>query len=162
MSKALVISSSKGRRYDYAPNEQITFMLSGADTSGQLDLVESEFGYLGGLPLHIHPQQNEIHYILEGQLRYQIGKETFETKSGDCVYIPKDTPHAWINLQQEPARIIGILTPGGSEGFFQTLSSLPAEQTDSESLTKLAEDYGAEIVGPPLAISLGLVENNVR
>lgn len=162
MSKALVISSSKGRRYDYAPNEQITFMLSGADTSGRLDFVENEFGYLGGLPLHIHPEQDEIHYILRGQLRYQIGAETFETSSGDCVYIPKGTPHTWINLQQEAARIIGILTPGGSEGFFQIVSSLPAEQTDSESLARLAQDYGAEIVGPPLAISLGLVDNTVH
>ena len=162
MSKGLVISSSKGRRYEYAPNEQITFMLSGADTFGQLDLVENEFGYLGGLPIHIHRQQDEIHYILKGQLRYQIGEEIFETKSGDCVYIPKGTPHAWINLQQETARIIGILTPGGSEGFFQTMSSLPAEQTDSQSLAKLAEDYGTEIVGPALAISLGLLENNIH
>lgn len=72
MSKARIISRSKGRRYDYAPNEQITFMLSDADTSGQLDLVENEFGYLGGLPLHIHPHQDEIHYILEGKLRYQF------------------------------------------------------------------------------------------
>lgn len=161
MNKALVILSGKGRRYDYAPNEQLTFMVSGAETSGQFDLVENELGYLGGLPLHIHPEQDETHYILKGQLRYQIGEETFELKSGDCVYIPKGTPHAWINLHQEPARIIGILTPGGSEGFFQTVSSSPLEQMDSESLARLAFDYGAEIVGPPLAISLGLVNNQV-
>ena len=160
MSQARIISRSKGRRYDYAPNEQITFMLSDADTSGQLDFVENEFGYLGGLPLHIHPYQDEIHYILEGKLRYQISQETFDTSSGDCIYIPKGTPHAWINLQEKPARIIGILIPGGSEGFFKTMSSLPVEQTDSESLTKLAEDYGAKIVGPPLAITLGLETSN--
>ncbi len=161
MNKALVILNGKGRRYDYAPNEQLTFMVSAAETSGQFDLVENELGYLAGPPLHIHPEQDETHYILKGQLRYQIGEETFELKSGDCVYIPKGTSHTWINLHQQPARIIAILTPGGSEGFFRTVSSSPSEQLDSESLARVALDYGAQILGPPLAISLGLVNNSV-
>ncbi len=161
MNKALVILNGKGRRYDYAPNEQLTFMVSAAETSGQFDLVENELGYLAGPPLHIHPEQDETHYILKGQLRYQIGEETFELKSGDCVYIPKGTSHTWINLHQQPARIIAILTPGGSEGFFRIVSSSPSEQLDSESLARVALDYGAQILGPPLAISLGLVNNSV-
>ncbi|MDJ0705564.1 MAG: cupin domain-containing protein [Leptolyngbyaceae cyanobacterium MO_188.B28] len=156
MAKALVISNNAGRRYHTAPNEQITFRLSDVETSGQLDLAEIELGYLGGPPLHIHPEQDETHYILKGRLRYQIGEEAVEAKCGDCLYIPKGTPHTWINLQQETARILGILTPGGSEGFFQTVSSAPSDELDSASLAKLAQDYGAEIVGPPLAVSLGL------
>ena len=156
MNKSLVIRSGKARSYNYAPNEQMTFIVSGNETSGKFDFVEGEFAYLGGPPLHVHPYQDEAHYILKGQLRYQISKETFELGKGDCVYIPQGTPHAWVNLQQEPAQVIAILTPGGGEGFFHTLANLPAAQQDVESLARLAQEYGTEIVGPPLAIHLGL------
>lgn len=156
MNKPLVITSGKVRSYNYAPNEQMTFLMSVAETSGKFDIVEAELTYLGGPPLHVHPYQDEIHYILKGQLRYQIGEETFELGRGDSVYIPQGTPHAWVNLQQEPAQILGLLTPGGAEGFFHTLANIPAAQQDVESLARLAQEYGTEIVGSPLAIHLGL------
>ncbi|MGK7926062.1 MAG: cupin domain-containing protein [Spirulina sp.] len=157
MSQALVILNDRGRAYDYAPNESIKFILSAAETSGQFDIAESQYSYLGGPPLHIHTQQDETHYILEGKLRYQIEEEAIDLEPGDSIYIPKGTPHAWINLEQEPARAIVVLNPGGSEGFFQTVSSPPSEQIDFETLAKVARDYHTEIVGPPLSISLGLV-----
>ena len=159
MAKEIIVPNNAGRRYHTAPNEQIKFILSNVETSGQFDFAENELGYLGGPPLHSHPGQNETHYILEGQLRYQIGEETYEAACGDCLHIPKGTPHAWINLHQKTARILAILSPGGSEGFFQTMSSSPSDQLTAEFLAKLAQDYGTEILGPPLAISLGFVDN---
>ncbi len=156
MNKPLVITSEKVRSYNYAPNEQMIFMMSVAETSGKFDLVETKLDYLGGPPLHVHPYQDEIHYILKGHLNYQIGEETFELRRGDCAYIPQGTAHAWVNLQQEPAQILGLLTPGGAEGFFHTVANLPADLQDVESLVILAQEYGTEIVGPPLAIHLGL------
>ena len=152
MSQALAIANNQGRKYDYAPNESIAFLLSAVETAGQFDMAEMELGYSGGPPLHVHTEQDETHYILKGKLRYQVGEETQETKPGDCVYIPKGTPHAWINFEQESAKILVLLTPGGSEGFFQAISSLPAEQMTPESLAGVAQDYGTKIVGPPLTL----------
>ena len=74
MNKPLVITSGKVRSYNYAPNEQMIFMMSAAETSGKFDLVETKLDYLGGPPLHVHPYQDEIHYILKGHLNYQIGE----------------------------------------------------------------------------------------
>jgi hypothetical protein len=42
------------------------------------------------------------------------------------------------------------------QGLFHMLANLPAAQHPVESLAKLAREYGTEIVGPPLAIHLGL------
>jgi oxalate decarboxylase/phosphoglucose isomerase-like protein (cupin superfamily) len=108
-------------------------------------------GYLAGPPLHIHPDQSEIHYLIHGKLRYQIGEGTIDLDSGEYIQIPKNTPHAWINLQSESARLIGVLTPGGgSEGFFKAVAEKPLAP---EALMKLAQDYGTEVVRTPLAIA---------
>lgn len=156
MNEAIAIEKGQGRRYSCAPNEQMTFLLSGAET-GQFDLAESTVGYLAGPPLHKHDRQDEIHYVLSGKLQYQIGSEELILEAGSCVFLPKRIPHSWINLQQEPARVLIVLTPGGSEGFFKTLAELPSERLDFETLSALGQQYGAEIVGPPLSISLGFI-----
>ncbi len=73
---------------------------------------------------------------MEGKLRYKIGEETIDLESDDCIRIPKNTPHDWINLQSEPARIIGVLTSGGSEDFFKTAAS---EHLDNKAFMRLVQ-----------------------
>lgn len=152
-AKPIVIPSMQGRKYDWSPLESIRFMLSAAETASQFDLVEMEVRSGGGPPLHIHPQQDEIHYVLQGQLQYQVGEEMFELHSGDSIYIPCGTPHAWINLQPEPARIVGFLNPGGGEPFFKTVAESTGEM-EPEAIAALAGEHGADVVGPPLAVTL--------
>ncbi len=134
----------QGRIYEMAPNDRITFFVS----TNEIDFAENEVGYLAGPPLQLHPEQAEIHYLIQGKLRYHIGEEIIDLASGEYLRIPPNTPHAWINLQPEAARIVVVLTPGGSEAFFKTTAS---ESLDAEALMALAQDYGAEIVGAPLA-----------
>ncbi len=140
----------KGRSYINSPNDRITFLVS----SWGVDFAENEVGYLGGPPLHCHPLQDEIHYLIQGKLRYQIGDDIIDLESGEYLQIPGALPHAWINLQSEPARVVAIITPGGSEGFFKAATSA---QLAPDALMQLAQRYGTEIVGPPLATGLGLL-----
>jgi mannose-6-phosphate isomerase-like protein (cupin superfamily) len=136
----------QGRTYQTAPGDRWTFFVS----NDEIDFGENEVGYLAGPPLHIHPDQSEIHYLIQGKLRYQVGEEMIDLESGECIHIPKNTSHAWINLQPELARLIGVLTPGGSEGYFKTAAS---ESLDLEALVKLAQEYNTESAGAPLAIA---------
>lgn len=136
----------RGRTYETAPGDRTTFFVS----TDALDFAENEVGYLAGPPLHLH-HQAEIHYLIQGNLRYHIGEETFDLNSGEYLCIPPNTPHAWINLHPEPARIVAILTPGGVEGFFQTIASTSLQL---EAMIKLAQEYGTEILGAPLAASI--------
>lgn len=134
----------EGRKYESVLNGAMTFFVSQTN----FDFAETEVGYLAGPPLHIHPVQDEIHYVLQGKLHYQIDQEWAELEAGNYLLLPKGTAHAWINLQQQPARTIAILLPGGSEGFFKTMSST---QLDTEAQLKLAQECGTEIIGSPLA-----------
>ena len=45
-------------------------------------------------PLHRHPLSDEILYFVEGMGQCVVGKESYEVKSGDLVFVPKDAPHS--------------------------------------------------------------------
>jgi quercetin dioxygenase-like cupin family protein len=48
-------------------------------------------------PLHTHPGE-EIIYILEGTLEYEIGGKLSRVKTGDVLFVPAGTPHLARNV----------------------------------------------------------------
>lgn len=71
----------KGRAYQTAPSDRMTFFVS----NDEIDFGVNEVGYLAGPPLHIHPDRSEIHYLIQGKLRYQIGEEMIDLDCGEYI-----------------------------------------------------------------------------
>ncbi len=59
----------------------------------------------GGPRLHTHTTE-EVHVLLEGQMRYIIGDTQFDARGPYIVNIPADTPHAFMNSGDVPLRLI--------------------------------------------------------
>ena len=49
------------------------------------------------VPLHIHPQQDEFIYMLEGTFDLQLGDVKVQARPGDLVRMPMGVPHAYYN-----------------------------------------------------------------
>jgi len=62
-------------------------------------------------PLHVHHEDDEAWYVLEGTLRFRIGDEEVEAGPGTAVLAPKGMPHAYGNARREPARYLLVMTP---------------------------------------------------
>jgi mannose-6-phosphate isomerase-like protein (cupin superfamily) len=65
----------------------------------------------GNVPKHMHPNTNEIQYILEGTGTIWLGDKEVQVKPGDLVIIPKGTPHAGTKPDGRPFKAIAIKTP---------------------------------------------------
>jgi len=65
----------------------------------------------GGHPFHIHPEMDEVIYILSGQAEQWIEKNKKNLKAGESVYIPKKMVHATFNESGEPLSFLAILGP---------------------------------------------------
>lgn len=126
--------------------------ISGQDTGGQLAIFEQTSLSQGkGTPLHIHPLQDEIFYVLEGEYYFQVGEEKFRLTTGDSIFLPRKIPHAWSQLS-EKGKMTVILQPAGKlEFFFTTMAALDHEPT-KEEMTKIFADNEMQVVGPPLKI----------
>lgn len=83
------------------------------DVTGSKDLivVQVEVGPGGGHPFHIHPDMDEVIYILSGKAEQWIEEEKKVLSAGESVFIPKKMVHATFNATGEPLSFLAILGP---------------------------------------------------
>ncbi|WP_441241104.1 cupin domain-containing protein [Tardiphaga sp. 768_D3_N2_1] len=65
----------------------------------------------GNVVKHMHPNTNEIQYILEGTGTVWLGDKEVQVKAGDLIIIPKGTPHGGTKPDGKAFRAIAIKTP---------------------------------------------------
>jgi len=138
--------------YTFGPH--MTVKLSSAATNGLYFLAVEETPPGRGPALHVHHQQDELFYVLEGRYRFQVGSQTIEAPAGTTAAVPRGTPHAFVNVSDKPGRLLFVLSPGlDAEGFFRALSRLPQDSPpDPAELERIGVKYGTEFVGPPLSV----------
>jgi quercetin dioxygenase-like cupin family protein len=124
--------------------------ISGRDTDGQLAVFEQTgMTPSGGPPLHIHPYQDEWFYVLEGEYRFQVGDEKVELKAGDTIFLPREVPHAFVQLTGHAKVIVSYLPAGKMEDFFKTTNEW-TQPPSKEEVIKVFADHEMKVVGPPL------------
>lgn len=126
--------------------------ISAKDTENDLAVFEqSGLTPHGGPPLHIHPNQDEWFYIVDGAYLFQVGSERYEMKTGDLVFLPRNIPHAFIQLTEKGKAIVSYLPAGKMEDFFATTDkwTIPPSK---EEIAKVFADHDMIVVGPPLLI----------
>lgn len=134
--------------------EPIHCKLSGEDTEGAMCVFE--FAGSGGGPQHVHHEQDEWIYILEGEFDFVVGGKRFIAGPGQSVFMPRSVPHCWGTATGRPGRIVNTYQPAGRmEGFFREVAKYPSEpQVHPEALTldkmrRLFQDHEMEVTGPP-------------
>ena len=48
-------------------------------------------------PLHVHHDDDEAWYVLDGALRVRLGDDDVEVTAGGAVLVPRGTPHTYWN-----------------------------------------------------------------
>jgi mannose-6-phosphate isomerase-like protein (cupin superfamily) len=62
-------------------------------------------------PLHLHRNDDEAWYVLEGTLCVRSGDDVIEAEAGAAVLVPAGTPHTYWNPGPGPLRYLLIMTP---------------------------------------------------
>jgi mannose-6-phosphate isomerase-like protein (cupin superfamily) len=83
--------------------------------AGSFVIVEwTDDGGHAGQPiagLHLHREDDEAWYVLEGRLGFRIGAEERIVEAGEMVLAPRGVPHTWWNAHAAPTRYLLIMTP---------------------------------------------------
>jgi len=143
-----------GKRYKMkgVTLNNLDIKISGNDTDGDLAVFE-QTGYTpkGGPPLHIHPNQDEWFYVVEGEYFFQVGEDKHTMKIGDTIFLPRNVQHAFVQLTEKAKIIVSYLPAGKMEEFFKVTDSWTSPPT-KEEVIKVFEDHDMKVVGPPLKI----------
>ena len=121
-------SSGKGRSY-WGPGDLYTFLVTGEESAGAYFAMEAVVPPGGGPPLHIHLNENETFYVLEGSCTFYLGEEKIVARPGDFVNIPIGTHHCFRNESKEPVKLVLTFTPAGIEKFFEETLEEAADPT---------------------------------
>jgi DNA-binding transcriptional MerR regulator/quercetin dioxygenase-like cupin family protein len=135
--------------------------VSGKDTDGAMCVFE--FTGASGGPPHLHHDQDEWIYVVEGEFEFHVGNKPFHLSAGESVFMPRKVAHMWGCVSGKPGKIINVYQPAGKmEEFFRELGKPPkdlitaeqmVEKTFTEeqvkSLCRLFEAHGMDLLPPP-------------
>jgi quercetin dioxygenase-like cupin family protein len=128
---------------------EITFKVTPKDSNG-IFIIENTFHEKGGPAKHLHYEQDEWFYAVEGVFLFEIGQEQFELQPGDSVLAPRKIPHVWAYSGNQRGRILIAFIPAGKmESFFREVTKANAMPPQDPELWR---SHGMELLGPPLKV----------
>jgi quercetin dioxygenase-like cupin family protein len=127
---------------------RVRILVSVAQTGGALALVEISAPAGRQPPLHVHRDDDEGFYIVEGELTLWTGDECHLLRVGDYRVAPKRVPHT-VRTGESGARYL-VTATASFEAFARAAGSPDADRApDPARLAQLASEHGIEILGPP-------------
>jgi mannose-6-phosphate isomerase-like protein (cupin superfamily) len=129
--------------------DTIRIHLSGADTGGGFALIEETSPPGGGPPPHVHHNEDELFYVLEGELEFLLGDRRVRAGVGSSFFGPRGVPHTFRNVGVAPSRVLATISPAGFERFFEEVDRLAASGPPTpEVLIALGKNYALDFLPP--------------
>ena len=104
---------------------------SAQSTGGAFSIVE-EIDALD-TPRHLHRNEDELFFIIEGEHVFMVGDAVFRVGPGATVFAPRGIPHEHRRVVPRTGRFLTMTSPAGFEGFFRELSQAEAAGSDMAS-----------------------------
>jgi mannose-6-phosphate isomerase-like protein (cupin superfamily) len=123
----------------------ILFKVPASETTGGLFVVEHSHLLPGGPALHLHLNQEEWFYVIEGEAAFQVGEQRLHLHAGESVLAPRRVPHTFSSVGATPGRMLIAFCPAGKmEQYFRDAENNKALAGDAEFMRR----YEMELVGP--------------
>ena len=134
-----------------------TIKIGRDDTAGKYGLIEIVVPTGVGSPWHIHPEEDEWFYVLEGEMTFWVADRRLSLKAGSFAFGPKGVPHTFY-AEGAGARALVGFAPMQFEGFLREVGEPAPERVlppplegppDVQRLMEIGKRNGLEILGPP-------------
>ena len=115
---------SVSRKKDRGAAEQMSangydyHWLSGDLTEPKLNAFLLEFPVTSEIDVKLLSHEGEeVLYILEGRVEFQIGTDRLTLDEGDCLHLLGNKPHMGKSIGKRPARMLMVVTPSDVTGL---------------------------------------------
>lgn len=158
MTEPYHVAAGEGLADVWWKGGRMTVKAGGAETGNAFAQVETDDPRGTATPLHVHRNEDESFYLVEGEITVLVGDERIDLAAGGYAFAPRGVPHAYV-VRSERARMLTTLSPAGLEELFVALGAPVGEGEPREEamppmdeLIRLFAGYGCEILGPPPAL----------
>src|SRR5258708_30594681 len=115
------VASGEGLANVWWKSGRVTVKAGSAETGHTFSQIETDDPRGSGPPLHLHHNEDETFYVLEGEVTVQVGDERIDLRAGDYLFGPPGIAHAYI-VRSERARMLVTASPGGGQDVSVTLA----------------------------------------
>jgi quercetin dioxygenase-like cupin family protein len=151
--QAKTLEPNTGERI-WIAGDTLSFKATADDTAGAYTLIEILAVPGGGPPAHIHDNEEETFYVLDGAFEIVIGERVVRAEHGAFALVPRGTVHRFRCIGDRPGRMLVLFTPGGIEGFFReagrvAVGASPAPPVDAAEIARTeaaARRHGLRVV----------------
>ena len=119
-----VLGPDEGPAYEFH-GSTVVIKASGDDTLGQLGVMESVYPPALSVRPHVHDGEDEMFYLLEGELTGFCEGDRWTATPGSFVFVPRDRLHGFTVTSSEPARAIVITGPAQLDRQIAAREQLP-------------------------------------
>lgn len=126
--------------------DTLWFKATSAETGGTYTVIEVISLPGNGPPPHLHENEDESIYVIDGEFEILLGAKTMRAEPGTFVFVPKRTVHRFRCIGGGPGRLLLHFTPGGIEGFFRE-AGVPATSDGLAPSVDSAEISRTEMAG---------------
>ena len=103
------------------------------------------------VPRHTHTREDEVYFVLAGELEVTVAQETFVPQPGDTLLAPRDIPHEVRNSGNSENHFLLVFSPSGFEEFIMATAVRAADNAVApteppavavQNVHELAASYG--------------------
>ncbi|HSS56653.1 MAG TPA: cupin domain-containing protein [Solirubrobacteraceae bacterium] len=102
---------------------RIDVRVRGEQSGGRIAVMENRVGAgFAGPRLH-HHDFDELFWVLDGELTFQLGDELLTCRAGELAFAPRGVHHTFANHSGAEARTLIVCTPAGFECHFARMAA---------------------------------------
>ncbi len=142
IEELVLVSPDAGKKWNIF-GIQIVGKIFSTQTNGSYSVIASTTPPNGGPPFHVHENEDELFFVIEGKFEFRCGARTIVAPKGTLVHLPKNIPHRFTNIGDSNGMLLNTITPGGFEQFFEEIDRLPKDKAlDRKIVQTIAKKYG--------------------
>jgi len=154
MQSPTIIPADGGDHYHFL-NHLFTTKVSSDDSDGRMTVMEFLAEKNFAPPLHRHDIEDEMFYIIDGEMWFACGDVEAVHSTGAVVWLPRGLAHTF-QVRSDEARVLQVSTPAQFERFVATLGRPTAEpvlpepeEIDPGHVAEICAQFDIQVLGPP-------------
>lgn len=116
-----------------------------ADTNNVFSVIEIHTP--PGKSVAVHENEDELVYVLEGEIEVSLGDQTMVAVPGVMALLPRGIPHGFTNVGDTPSVVLDTILPGQFDNYFVEMAALYNNgEPTQEEVDALSEKYSIRYV----------------
>jgi len=124
---------------------QFLHKVKSEDTNNVFSVIEIVSPPGKGVSLHVHKLEDELVYLLDGDIEVTLGDQNMKAVPGVMALLPRGIPHGFTNIGDNPSRLLVTILPGQFDNYFVELAGLYSNGEPSENeVDELSKRYSIQ------------------